>query len=64
MLEILLGILGFIVVMYLDIQSDFKRLESNTINHNRGTWLRILGLIPVFGCFYFPLITIIWSIIC
>jgi len=55
MLGIILGIITFIVVMYLDVQSDFKRLDTNTINHKRGTWLRILGLIPVFGCFYFPL---------
>lgn len=55
MLGILLGILVFITVMYLDVQSDYKRLESNTINHSRGAWLRTLGLIPAFGCFYFPL---------
>ena len=55
MLGILLGIITFTVVMYLDVQSDYKRLQSNTINHKRGAFLRTLGLIPTFGCFYFPL---------
>ena len=55
MLGTILGIVIFTVILYLDVQSDYKRLESNTINHNRGTWLRILGLIPTFGCFYFPI---------
>lgn len=60
MIGILLGIITFAVVMYLDIQSDYKRLESNTINHKRGAIVRTLALLPTFGCFYFPLENIQW----
>ena len=55
MIGIILAILTFVVIMHFDVQSDFKRLESNTINHKRGAWLRTLALIPTFGCLYFPL---------
>lgn len=41
--------------MYIDVQTDYKRLSSNTINHNRGAWLRIAGLIPSICLLYFPL---------
>lgn len=55
MTGIILAIIWTFIVMHIDVNSDYKRIESNAINHNRGTWLRILGLIPSFGCLYFPL---------
>jgi hypothetical protein len=51
----LLAFLWFSVVMYIDIQTDYKRIETNTIKHGRGLILRSLGLLPSFGCLYFPL---------
>jgi len=63
MLGIILGILTFVVVMYLDIQSDYKRIDTDGIKHKRGMWIRALALLPTFGCFYFPLeSTTIWFI--
>lgn len=55
MTGIILAIIWTFIVMHIDVNSDYKRIKSNAINHNRGTWLRILGLIPSFGCLYFPL---------
>jgi len=55
MLGIILGILTFIVVMYFDVQSDYKRLVTNTIEHKRGAIVRAIALLFPFGCFYFPL---------
>ena len=63
MIGIILGILSFVVVMYLDVQSDYKRIGTGTIKHKRGMWIRALALFPTFGCFYFPLeSTTIWFI--
>lgn len=55
MIGIILGTLWFMVILYIDIQSDYKRIESNGINHKRGAILRTIGLLPSFGCFLFPL---------
>lgn len=64
MIGIILAILTFVVVMYLDVQSDYKRLSTNTIDHKRGTFIRMLALIPTFGCLYFPLeSTTLWYIV-
>lgn len=50
--------------MYLDVQSDYKRISKNTINHTRGAIVRTLLLIPAFGCLYFPLSNLaLWYII-
>lgn len=64
MTGIILGILTFIVVMYFDVQTDYKRLKTNTIDHRRGAWIRAMALLPSFGCFYFPLDSLsIWHIL-
>lgn len=60
MLGVILGIISFIIVLIIDINSDYKRILTNTINHKRGTILRTVGLLPSFGCFYFPLENIQW----
>lgn len=60
MTGILLGILTFLVVLYFDVQSDYKRLTTNTIDHKRGALVRTLALLPSFGCFYFPLDNLGW----
>lgn len=60
MTGVLIGILCFIIVLYFDIQSDYKRLNSNTIQHKRGAFVRALVLLPSFGCFYFPLENLQW----
>jgi len=53
MIGVILAIIWTFVVMHIDVHTDYKRIE--TVNHNRGTWLRVVGLIPSFGCLYFPL---------
>lgn len=60
MTGVLLGILTFLVVLYFDVQSDYKRLTTNTIDHKRGALVRTLALLPSFGCFYFPLDNLGW----
>lgn len=58
---IILAIVCFIVVMYLDVNSDYKRLETNTIKHGRGLIVRVLGLLSSFGCLLFPLDNLTWQ---
>lgn len=61
---VILAIVWTFVVMHIDVHTDYKRIENNTINHSRGTWLRVVGLIPSFGCLYFPLSSLtIWYIL-
>ena len=57
---IILAIVCFVVVMYLDVSSDYKRLETNTIKHGRGAIVRTLALLPSFGCLLFPLDNLTW----
>lgn len=51
---IILGTWWFVLVMYSDVKSDFKRIQTNTINHSRGLLLRITALIPSLLCFTLP----------
>ena len=61
---VILAIVWTFVVMHIDVHTDYKRIENNTINHSRGTQLRVVGLIPSFGCLYFPLSSLtIWYIL-
>lgn len=51
---ILLAIVWFVIVLYVDIKTDYKRLQTNTINHKRGLILRCIGLLPSFLCLLLP----------
>ena len=54
MLGVILGILTFVVVLYLDTKSDYKRIPTGNVSHGRGQVIRILALIPSFVCFMLP----------
>lgn len=60
---VILAILWFILILYIDIQSDYKRLETNTINHKRGAILRSVALLPTYMCLLFPVYGLAWWII-
>ena len=51
---ILLAAIWFVIVLYIDVKTDYKRLQTNTINHKRGFILRSLGLLPSFFCLLLP----------
>lgn len=59
-MAIILGIVFFWVALYLDVKSDLKRIDTNSINHTRGAIIRAVALIPSFLCFYIPLDNIQW----
>ena len=60
MIGIVIAIIWFIAVLYLDVQSDYKRIQTNSIKHGRGLAVRTAALFPSFGCLLFPLDNIQW----
>lgn len=54
MLGIIIATIWFIVIMYLDVQSDYKRIQTNSVVHSRGLLIRAAALIPSFLCFLLP----------
>lgn len=60
MIGIVIAIIWFIVIMYLDVQSDYKRIQTNSVKHGRGLAVRTAVLLPSFGCLLFPLDNIQW----
>ena len=54
MITLILGILTFVVVLYLDVKSDYKRIPTGDISHGRGQVIRMLALLPSFIFFMLP----------
>ena len=54
-----LSVILFILTLAIDLFTDYKRwLNTRAIDHNRGTWLRAIGLIP---CIILLTLSIGWS---
>lgn len=54
MVGIILAIIWFTTIMYLDVQSDYKRISKNTINHTRGAIVRTFcSSFPLLGVYTF-----------
>lgn len=56
---IFLAIILFIATLAIDVITDYRRwLNSRSIDHNRGVWLRAIGLIP---CIILLTLSIGWA---
>lgn len=51
----IVGILLFFLILYIDIETDYKRIIINSINHTRGAIIRMIALIPTVLSLLFPL---------
>lgn len=41
------GIVLFVITLAIDLATDYRRwLRRTAVNHTRGVWLRLIGLIP------------------
>jgi hypothetical protein len=55
MITLILGILTFFVVLYFDVNSDYKRIPKGEVSHGRGQVIRTLALLPSFIFFVLPI---------